>query len=618
MHLCVHQRLRTTTAERGNRRGGDRGTESGTEVASSSVRLTTESSSSNETMDLARFSGLLQRIHANMRTLPQDVAREVLKGQSEQTAAESVATERAVVVGRSLEELVKNCGLTHRPDAGVVECAACVKWSSSRTTPGETGIAGQFKTAQDLNHLRTSIARHLAQDSHKNAVEKDARMRQRERNLKHQGMANGRAVYLNVKEARPFVSYERLILMLELSGVDVGTINHGRNFAKGLVTALRNVIMDRIRTYLDTPSPAIGMRKPAVAVAADKSTHLRRTTQLVTATVMVNGAMECVMVDRHVVPPHRTDGQGVGGLVVESTLALMPLSELRQRVAAFAFDGQYVKDNVGLTLRRAYGGTPRWLTIRWDSAHKVELVLEDLLLDRQGSEELDTVAWLGTLPATTCRVLARFQWGKHYEEIRDMATELEFGLRNPNSISGTRFVKSATKAYKNVQHNFRAYVQAYTDASTIPPDAKRRGGAPRIVRNEDEQSAFDTLTLLTDQLYIGYLLVVTDLYGLFTEVGTATCPCMHVHILVCPCTWSPVHTHARPCPHLRLNACARTYTQLLVPARPHICTLLHAQTLTRTCTYLHALAHPCACTHMHAFARTLTCTCVHLLTRSCT
>eukprot|EP00918_Siedleckia_nematoides_P078395 GHVU01171553.1.p1 GENE.GHVU01171553.1~~GHVU01171553.1.p1 ORF type:complete len:133 (+),score=13.01 GHVU01171553.1:686-1084(+) len=123
---------------------------------------------------------------------------------------------------------------------------------------------------------------------------------------------------------------------------------------------LKSVITKRMQTYLDTPCPAIGMRKPSVAIAADISTHLRRTTQLVCAIMMVNGVLACVMSDSCVVPPHRTDGQGIGGMVIERTLKLMPLPELKQRVGAFAFDGQYLQG-----IRRGTNKAYNRLINRW-------------------------------------------------------------------------------------------------------------------------------------------------------------------------------------------------------------------------------------------------------------
>eukprot|EP00918_Siedleckia_nematoides_P070988 GHVU01154961.1.p1 GENE.GHVU01154961.1~~GHVU01154961.1.p1 ORF type:complete len:483 (-),score=74.90 GHVU01154961.1:310-1758(-) len=482
---------------------------------------------------MTRFSGLLARMHAKMQTLPQDVANEVMKAERDAAAAESEEDRRATALGRSLEEIAANSGLTHRPDAHLLECTPCLKWSPLRLVPVDGAIVGMFSTEQELFRLRFSIGRHLKTTAHISAVEKEARMKQRRQELKSQGMANGRAVYANVKEARPFVSYERTLLMLDLNGVGVGTINHGRKFAKGLVMEMASVIMSRMQTFLDTPCAAIGMRKPSIAIAADKSTHLRRTSQLVSATMMVEGELVCIMVDRGVVPPHRGDGQGLAGMVIESTMKLMPLSEQKERVAAFAFDGQYIKDDVAATLRPVYEGKPQWLTIQWDPAHKAELVLEDLMEDREGAEQLSSVKWLRALPPKTSKILHRFQMGKHFEDIRMVAAELEVCFRNPCRIrtDGTRFVDAALRVYRNLLQNFTAYVHAYTEAATIPEGARTRGSRGsrvvlRTTRNDDEQSALDTLHQLTDQLFVGYLLAVCDIYAHFTEVRNSVCECV--------------------------------------------------------------------------------------------
>eukprot|EP00918_Siedleckia_nematoides_P070624 GHVU01154257.1.p2 GENE.GHVU01154257.1~~GHVU01154257.1.p2 ORF type:complete len:262 (+),score=38.09 GHVU01154257.1:2012-2797(+) len=236
---------------------------------------------------------------------------------------------------------------------------------------------------------------------------------------------------------------------------------------------------------------------------------------------------------------------GLADMVMTAAETVLSEDELRARVAATAFDGQYIVMGVGKELRRRLGGTSQWMTCMWDPAHKVELVVDACTKDLNGTdEELYSVAWVGAHATKLQGALTKFQYGKGFEQLKVPAEEMEETMRSPKKFCDTRFVASALRVYKNVLANFPMMVRSYRDASTIPPGAKQRGTRmPRTARNKDEESAFQMLTQLTDHLFVGRLLMLTDIYARIVEVrclSSVVCVESCVDVCLAVCRYVPV------------------------------------------------------------------------------
>jgi hypothetical protein len=93
------------------------------------------------------------------------------------------------------------------------------------------------------------------------------------------------------------------------------------------------------------------------------------------------------MLSDTIVPADMGDAEGLAKLILADLLKLMPMEELKTRLTAMAFDGQYICEDVPGELRALLDSklSADWLTGMWDGAHLVELGLNDVRLDKTGT-----------------------------------------------------------------------------------------------------------------------------------------------------------------------------------------------------------------------------------------
>ena len=184
----------------------------------------------------------------------------------------------------------------------------------------------------------------------------------------------------------------------------------------------------------------------------------------------------------------------------------------------------------------------KWLLVQWDAAHLLELGVGDVRADKTGTEKLNNVEWYKPLMETLSLLLNAFQYGKGYEEIRQIAAELLIALRNPAKLCETRFAASEKKVLESFLCNYIIYVQWYKEASTIPEGATtgKKKKSPRTKRNADEESKLAYYNQLRDMMFVGRLLVLRDLFqhisefSLLAQVWALAPPFERTQKLTCP------------------------------------------------------------------------------------
>jgi len=66
-----------------------------------------------------------------------------------------------------------------------------------------------------------------------------------------------------------------------------------------------------------------------------------------------------------------------------------------------------------------------WLLCTWDPAHRMELVTNDIRVDREGVDvELMVVLWYSQTPKDIAAMYATCNYGKQYEELLETARHL--------------------------------------------------------------------------------------------------------------------------------------------------------------------------------------------------
>eukprot|EP00918_Siedleckia_nematoides_P057077 GHVU01124525.1.p1 GENE.GHVU01124525.1~~GHVU01124525.1.p1 ORF type:complete len:474 (+),score=47.61 GHVU01124525.1:520-1941(+) len=458
-----------------------------------------------------------------LNQLPRVIVEALLKAQDEKAVEQAQKGEEQRIRGNNAEEVAAAHGLDVLHESRQLRCRVCARHGAVRFTAGGNA-EGVFNVDQRLGVLKRAVLRHLTQAGHQGAVKKAAQIKASEKRLRAQGMSNGRVIYFILKEGHSYASYERAVHLMALCGVNVGTLNHSRNFCHDFGRALGGVILERIKRFLDTVSEVTG-RKPSISLNADKMTNLRRTTQAVGAVLLVQGEVQCILLASAVVHELHGDAAGLATMVVDAALKVLPLSELIKRLSGLAFDGQYICQGVPDAIRKIGGSVPLsadWVTSRWDRAHMVELGVNDCREDKCGTEVLETVAWFGQLNGSIASLLSKCQYGKGYEQMRTLASQLLLPFLSPQKFSATRFAASALRVYDNFLENYYVYVQSYKEASAVHVRKATRQSRRRIattarpkvspVRSKEREAAFKLLTQLTDQRFVGRVMVARDFY----------------------------------------------------------------------------------------------------------
>ncbi len=102
-----------------------------------------------------------------------------------------------------------------------------------------------------------------------------------------------------------------------------------------------------------------------------------------------------------------------------------------------------------------------WLLCTWDPAHRMELVANDILVDREGVDmELMAVPWYSQTPKDITTMYATFSYGKQYEELLETAGHLGERWYAMVKFCETRFAQSELKVYINFEKNFKTYRRA--------------------------------------------------------------------------------------------------------------------------------------------------------------
>ena len=106
--------------------------------------------------------------------------------------------------------------------------------------------------------------------------------------------------------------------------------------------------------------------------------------------------------------------------------------DIRNQCTGSAFDGQYFSLNAHealakIMIERAKGTTTttretqdllEWLLCTWDPAHRLELVTNNIRVDRHGVDvKLMSVPWYAQIPKDISAMYACCSYGKQHEEL---------------------------------------------------------------------------------------------------------------------------------------------------------------------------------------------------------
>lgn len=164
-------------------------------------------------------------------------------------------------------------------------CSLCVLYPL-----GSAHVAGNFEydrlhddqylsiqvMSEEFRNLKKHIKRHFVQEIHLSNVEK----REREENERFRketrghaiGMRIARICYAGYQSGMSSRGYEKEILKAKLNGLDIGDINHSKEFYSNFRHFVANEVTHCLSSYFTSPLQQTGFLPP-VNVQADKRTN---------------------------------------------------------------------------------------------------------------------------------------------------------------------------------------------------------------------------------------------------------------------------------------------------------------------------------------------------------
>jgi hypothetical protein len=433
------------------------------------------------------------------------------------------------VIAMSLEglthesEIERVAGLETGQDEGgnhFLYCPSCFN-AGKRT--------GKFSCGQPLRTLKHSVKLHLLSTNHKSNVEKIAAGRQRLLHHRQIGINLGRLSLQTIREGGSYAQFEGKVLDFHLSGGLVGDINHSKAFMRDMVKSYHATTITNIKDFLHEIDPVTKQAR-VFAGNADKVTELHRTGQAMGVLFFEEGKIKSAFHDYRLLNGHTgkclMDDFYEGSLM--GTLGFRR-EQLRQQFTSFAVDGQYILLNCSEHLAkhqlRVDGDgdeatqediekTKQWLLVNWDKAHQMELAIKDTRVDRVGISidgdgvcgGLPSVSWYQPMAKDISAIISRFNYGKSYEAMLSMASDLGIKFYQLQRFCETRFAQSEQKVYASFMKDWLAVLRLMKVA-LVNADA------------ESKPVLIDQVGKMIDFYWVANVITLADLLGLCMGVS---------------------------------------------------------------------------------------------------
>ena len=134
--------------------------------------------------------------------------------------------------------------------------------------------------SQKLRNLTKLLRQHIKLESHQEKIESGviAVSKLTERNREMGRRLLGTLSHFLYYNDLPFTLYESFLPWFTLNSIDMGQLNHSREFIRNFVASVHKVLINRLKIFLQKPLPCTG-KTPPIAILADKGTIKRDVTQ---------------------------------------------------------------------------------------------------------------------------------------------------------------------------------------------------------------------------------------------------------------------------------------------------------------------------------------------------
>ena len=217
-------------------------------------------------------------------------------------------------------------------------------------------------------------------------------------------------------------------MLAHKNGVDIGNINHSKEFPRLFLKSVYETYKTKMVNYLSTAFPSTG--HPPINIIADKATYKHRTRQFVAPTTITPGCPQFVQsVFLDVPPVKRHDRPGVTESIIE---VLDDFNVVSKQICGQSCDGAYFHLGVPVMLSKHYKKGNKSCIAMHDPLHSAGLVDSHIRDNGQ-------VEWLVSITSKCGSVLAISIGVKAMNYFYRSVKKIDVKLYDPKSFSATRF-----------------------------------------------------------------------------------------------------------------------------------------------------------------------------------
>ena len=447
------------------------------------------------------------------------------------------ASQRQTTFSEDLDEKLRLCKtlgdicstfdeLSYIDEDKMVVCTMCVLY------PVETShLPGYFEydfindeqhqntqvMSREFRNLKTNIKRHFMLEFHKENLKRwegeESKHCVRETRCHSIGMRIARICYAGYKSGMSARDYEKEILKAKLNGLDVGDINHSKEFYSNFRSFVASEVRNCLKSYFISRLQPTGFLPP-VNVQADKGTNCYRTRQFTSVIITVVPDSKDLITNVYLGQPvvKQQDGSGISDSII-AEMNKWGISSTQ--IERGFFDGQYFHLSVPNHLTEKLGRLGESFLCTWDPLHKGGVIDTHIREDK-------SFEWLVEIQGVCKQIYTTFNWGKNYENFLQTCVDLDIDMKKLTNFQMTRFANSVCFVFMNIRVDYEAVRQSLSDvivSKESSSNSKDRAKAEeaRCIRRKIDSWVFSLC-----------LSGCADLYNVF---GCLTNVCQKVNLL---------------------------------------------------------------------------------------
>ena len=368
-------------------------------------------------------------------------------------------------------------------------------------------------------NLKNIVKQHVGTYKHKEQIQNlkqrnvSSKKGPENRNNNEAAMRCARICHELYKMGRPYTDYPEMVALFVKNGVFMGDTNHSTEFPARFLKNVASVVRDKMSNVLKIKLKQTGHVRPC-KIIADKDTSKHRTRQLICLTTVFPGAedlIQTVFIDHPLIRHHKTQD------VAENIVTFVKKFLTNESYAGGSYDGAYfhAKKDVPQHINEAFNVDDSDVHNDHDAMHRTGL--GEKRARKKGRND-----WVNNLGKSLATAFKDHNYGKKYEELREIAELMGIELLDPKFHSETRFANSCSNVFKAAYRDLPALIENYKKVVDENLDSNLQE------ERDKAKHAADMLKKLNNKKAILKLAATCDIYAQFSQM---VCELQKVNLL---------------------------------------------------------------------------------------